>query len=233
MNDEARKPCSRCGAETTTKHTWCRDCNRAHHRDWAAANRKQRNQYARERRAAGVSPRPCLGCGIQTTRASCRCLDCERAHTKAYRAANHERIAQHKKRAYLADRERELEKRKKNYAANRARYLEQKKEYYAANRARLRQKGKAYAAANLHVFRSNGRLRRAREKSVPVIAFTEQQWMAKVAYWGDRCWCCGGDWSAMDHVKPIAKGGSHMLCNLRPICQSCNSSKSDRWPLAA
>ncbi|WP_461165382.1 HNH endonuclease [Arthrobacter sp. R4-81] len=34
-----------------------------------------------------------------------------------------------------------------------------------------------------------------------------------------------------DHVKPISKGGSHCLANLRPICQSCNSSKGGRWPL--
>jgi 5-methylcytosine-specific restriction endonuclease McrA len=32
------------------------------------------------------------------------------------------------------------------------------------------------------------------------------------------------------HVKPIAKGGAEMLCNLRPICRSCNASKCDKWP---
>ncbi|UXA19558.1 HNH endonuclease [Mycobacterium sp. SMC-4] len=42
---------------------------------------------------------------------------------------------------------------------------------------------------------------------------------------------CGAAWSTIDHVKPIAAGGAHMLCNLRPMCGSCNPSKGAKWPL--
>jgi 5-methylcytosine-specific restriction endonuclease McrA len=38
-----------------------------------------------------------------------------------------------------------------------------------------------------------------------------------------------GMW-AVDHVKPITKGGSHMPANLRPICGPCNSLKHNTWP---
>ncbi|MGX7727586.1 HNH endonuclease [Rhodococcus sp. 5G237] len=34
----------------------------------------------------------------------------------------------------------------------------------------------------------------------------------------------------VDHVKPINKGGPHMLANLRPACGPCNSRKRDQWP---
>jgi 5-methylcytosine-specific restriction endonuclease McrA len=50
------------------------------------------------------------------------------------------------------------------------------------------------------------------------------------AVWGHRCWMCGSAVEAMDHVKPIARGGSSWPSNMRPICRSCNSKKGDRWP---
>jgi 5-methylcytosine-specific restriction endonuclease McrA len=45
------------------------------------------------------------------------------------------------------------------------------------------------------------------------------------------CWLCGGPREQVDHVKPIAAGGSHILANLRPICGSCNQKKWATWPL--
>jgi 5-methylcytosine-specific restriction endonuclease McrA len=65
-----------------------------------------------------------------------------------------------------------------------------------------------------------------------VFPFTVEQLAAKVAYWGGRCWVCGVPYEAIDHVKPLARLGPHMLANLRPICSPCNTRKRDRWPLA-
>jgi 5-methylcytosine-specific restriction endonuclease McrA len=53
---------------------------------------------------------------------------------------------------------------------------------------------------------------------------------ARMAYWGNKCWVCGGPEEERDHVKPLGKGGLHLPANLRPICGRCNRSKSDRWP---
>jgi 5-methylcytosine-specific restriction endonuclease McrA len=75
------------------------------------------------------------------------------------------------------------------------------------------------------------RQRRARLSGTRVISISVTSIRAKWAYWGDRCWMCGEPATATDHVKPLAKGGAHMLCNLRPICKSCNSHKKDRWPV--
>ena len=83
---------------------------------------------------------------------------------------------------------------------------------------RARQNGKAHT-------------RRARIGGGQAAEFTPEQWAAKVSYWGDRCWVCGGPWSAQDHVKPLAAGGAHLLCNVRPICKPCNSAKRDKWLL--
>lgn len=55
---------------------------------------------------------------------------------------------------------------------------------------------------------------------------------ARVAFYGGRCWICGGEANSIDHVKPLARGGSKWPANLRPACRSCNSKKGQRWPYA-
>lgn len=55
--------------------------------------------------------------------------------------------------------------------------------------------------------------------------------LGKLAMYHERCWICKiAPWEAWDHVKPVARGGAHVLANLRPACNSCNQTKSDRWP---
>jgi 5-methylcytosine-specific restriction endonuclease McrA/endogenous inhibitor of DNA gyrase (YacG/DUF329 family) len=66
-----------------------------------------------------------------------------------------------------------------------------------------------------------------------IVDFTPAQKAARFELWGGRCWMCGvADANQEDHVKPISKGGSHCLSNLRPICQKCNTRKRDTWPLS-
>ncbi len=66
--------------------------------------------------------------------------------------------------------------------------------------------------------------------------YTEIQWLARLAFYGWRCYLCDCDWSSLDpfdqtidHVIPISKGGSNWPSNLRPACRSCNSRKSDQY----
>lgn len=78
--------------------------------------------------------------------------------------------------------------------------------------------------------KQRGRDRKARIRSTAVVwPISIEGWAAKVAYWGDRCWMCGEDWTSQDHVKPLSRGGLHVLANLRPACTSCNTSKHSRW----
>jgi 5-methylcytosine-specific restriction endonuclease McrA len=47
------------------------------------------------------------------------------------------------------------------------------------------------------------------------------------------CWICDkvlDDTFHWDHVKPLSKGGTHTLDNLRPACATCNVRKSNTWP---
>lgn len=72
--------------------------------------------------------------------------------------------------------------------------------------------------------------KRAKRAAAPRIPFTGKQLAQRMAYWGNRCWMCHGPFEVVDHVKPIVAGGWHALANLRPACDSCNSSKSGIWP---
>ncbi|OHD15046.1 MAG: hypothetical protein A2Y38_25875 [Spirochaetes bacterium GWB1_59_5] len=59
---------------------------------------------------------------------------------------------------------------------------------------------------------------------------TTAQVRARWDYYGGKCWICGRDATDMDHVKPIAAGGSNWASNLKPACRSCNRAKSAKWP---
>lgn len=50
---------------------------------------------------------------------------------------------------------------------------------------------------------------------------------------GGACWYCGDDLKpfstfSIDHVTPVAAGGSNHIDNLVPCCKRCNSKKGDR-----
>lgn len=128
-------------------------------------------------------------------------------------------------------------------AARQARWLE-------SNRERRREHARRYNATHPGLIRAGYERRRreqperqrekgrnaaarrhARIKAVSFVPFTDEQLRARLAFYGNRCWMCGAEGTVVDHVKPLAKGGAHILANLRPACQGCNSRKQARWPL--
>lgn len=80
------------------------------------------------------------------------------------------------------------------------------------------------------ISRNASRRRRARKNNASVHSFSREQLAARLSMF-PGCWMCGGDATEVDHVKPLAKGGGHILANLRPICKTCNNHKRARWPI--
>lgn len=72
-------------------------------------------------------------------------------------------------------------------------------------------------------------VRRARKIGAHVYDYTKEAVAQRMAYFGNRCWMCGGPFEAVDHVKPLAKGGLDCPSNLRPACRMCNCRKRDQW----
>lgn len=70
-------------------------------------------------------------------------------------------------------------------------------------------------------------VRRARKQGAEGVA-TVAQIAARVAYFGGLCYLCGTEANTIDHVIPLARGGTNWAANLRPACRSCNSRKGGR-----
>lgn len=143
-----------------------------------------------------------------------------------------------------------------NYAANAVAIRERKSKWREANReslraadrakywanpevrrqknARYRRENKAYwvqhRAQNREAYRDVQRRRRAAIANTKVSTFAVSDLQARIDYYGNKCWICRGPYEHLDHVKPLSKGGPHMLSNLRPSCAPCNHSKGNKWP---
>lgn len=158
------------------------------------------------------------------------CRDCTRIRSRNYYTANRDKLVA-KSRQWRNDNPAyEKAYSRIRYEANRDNRNAQSRAYYAANREQFAEWKRAWLEANRELHAHHMRRRRARQKSVTVIDFTPEQLSARWRYYGNKCWVCSGPSDSADHVKPIAKGGAHMLCNLRPICRPCNSAKCDKWP---
>ncbi|MEV5887436.1 HNH endonuclease signature motif containing protein [Streptomyces sp. NPDC052020] len=57
------------------------------------------------------------------------------------------------------------------------------------------------------------------------------EWLCVLTANGGRCVYCNGASQTMDHVIPFAEGGADELCNLVPVCRTCNRSKGGRTPV--
>lgn len=56
--------------------------------------------------------------------------------------------------------------------------------------------------------------------------FTQAEWDALCARYGNRCLRCGSDGPlTIDHVIPLSRGGKNTIDNIQPLCHKCNSSK--------
>lgn len=115
------------------------------------------------------------------------------------------------------------------------RYRALMKNYSVENSKQIVERVKGWRLDNPDRFREGARAhamrRYARKLEATTFPFTTGQLAQKWAYWGNKCWICGEEATQTDHVKPLSRGGAHMLCNLRPACAPCNQSKNSAWPL--
>lgn len=96
--------------------------------------------------------------------------------------------------------------------------------WYARSRAWLLRDAERRSASDA-VSKSR---RRARVHAAPRNDLTRAEWEIIKAHYGHRCVYCGRKMQrlTMDHILPLAKGGSHTLSNVVPACRSCNARKN-------
>lgn len=62
---------------------------------------------------------------------------------------------------------------------------------------------------------------------------TKQEWSWLKEFYDYTCLCCGKREPeiklTLDHVLPLTMGGKNVIENAQPLCQSCNSSKHNKY----
>ena len=152
----------------------------------------------------------------------------------AYNAANPEYMAEYGRKYRAEHREAKAARDKAYQQKHREKIAEYQRAYRQKHREKAAEYHREYCLANPEAMAEYGRRgqarRRARIRGSSVVEFSAEDLALRMSYFGNKCWMCSGPFEHIDHVKPISKGGSHMLSNLRPACRSCNSSKSAKWP---
>lgn len=164
------------------------------------------------------------------------CRDCKRAADREYHSRHLGARKATKRKQYARNSQAYKKRAMDAYAADPETVKRRASEWRKANPERRKQIVAASAKRRHELSperrREVWRRRHAAiKRGVAVYQFTASDVALKVAYWGSACWVCRSPYQAIDHVKPLKKGGPHMLANLRPICTSCNTRKLDRWPL--
>lgn len=101
--------------------------------------------------------------------------------------------------------------------------------WVAANHKKVRLTSQKWRQAHSERVKYYRNKRRALKANAPCPAINcPQNIMARWVMWGNRCYICGSQATASDHVIALIRGGPHCLSNMRPICKSCNSAKKDK-----
>lgn len=159
---------------------------------------------------------------------------------KAYNSTHREEKKAYQQAYYLANKDKLLlkhlvyriahqEHHRAYQRAYRVAHMEQCQTYKATHKKETRVRTQLYRQAHPESHRSSEHRRRARKMSALCTATSEQEVAIKTAYKG-RCAYCGKRPSQLtiDHVVPLAKGGTHTPENLVPACKACNSAKRDK-----
>lgn len=217
----------------------CRRCASDYHRERNARNPGANRARAKAWREANPER-------VKETKRRWHAENYERiaARQRRWESENHEAVREAARRWRARNRDHVLRYQRAQRMANWDRARDSERRWAAANPEKVAARRRRWAELNpdrLAELNRNSRharrvtiLRKRRDRyaaTTAVARFTIDELRARLSMFGDLCWMCGAPAVEVDHVKPIAKGGSHMLCNLRPACRSCNGKKRDRWPV--
>jgi 5-methylcytosine-specific restriction endonuclease McrA len=96
------------------------------------------------------------------------------------------------------------------------------------DRLRKREFARKYQALHPGISTEKHHVRKARKHGGGG-TYTTAEWKKLCEHYGNICLCCGEHKPlTIDHVVPLALGGSNSIDNLQPLCGTCNCAKGTR-----
>lgn len=216
MDDNAKelvKPCAKCGACDRNPSGKCRPCALA----YAAEYRKQNKDKVQASQAAYREAN----------------RDKARERTAKWRADRADSLKQYYAERYQQDVEARREKARKAYASNPKLAREKKAAWVKANPDRQLEIGRAYRQRNLAVCQKRERDKRAMRRAAPGRLSVDIS-QRLFAIQKGLCACCkkplGADYH-LDHIVPLAIGGSNTDDNVQLLRRRCNQEKGKKHPV--
>jgi 5-methylcytosine-specific restriction endonuclease McrA len=209
MTAKDGKPCKKCGGARWYKNGKCASCEKDAQYKRYHDDPERWKEWAREHRRQ--NPERARGAGRR----------CWEKHKEEYRELNRKWRRENPEKA-KASKQRWIENNPdKEHERRRKRRERDREKIYESNRLWKKQNPDKIKAIN-H--------RRSTRKTAAGGSYTSAEWQALVSHFGGKCLCCGRtDVNlTVDHVIPVAKGGTSNIDNLQPLCFSCNSRKGDR-----
>lgn len=187
---------------------------------------------ARARKYDGSSYKPPTACVICSTPLALRPFGHSRGRQLAVCSEACKQERRKRQQAALAKRTREKRvaaakaRAKANPEKARQKAREYTRRWKDKNPEKWREIRQRWCAANPHIIKARQALVRG-NRCAGLGHCTRPQWEARKSYYGGRCWIpgCDRDGDTMDHVIPLANGGSNWPANLRPACKRHNSGR--------
>ncbi|MGI0058140.1 MAG: HNH endonuclease [Nitrosotalea sp.] len=97
--------------------------------------------------------------------------------------------------------------------------------WYEKNKEDVKERVSQYKKDHPEQYQIYNNRRAARKKTAIAEKFSYQNVINK---YNDKCFYCGGLFTHIDHCMPLSRDGSHTLDNVRPSCEHCNLTKSNK-----
>lgn len=113
------------------------------------------------------------------------------------------------------------------YLKNKELIISRSAQYQKDNKEKTNVKNSAYKKTDKGKI-VNKRAKYIRRQQEKIGYFTKEQLEGRISVYGGLCYLCGKIANTIDHVIPLARGGSNFPANLRPACFDCNLKKGKK-----
>lgn len=122
----------------------------------------------------------------------------------------------------------QIDAKKKIYIKNnKTAHLKRQHNWYEKNKYDIKNRISLYKKEHPEQYQMYNNRRIARKKTSIIEIFTHQDIINR---YGNKCFYCDGLFIHIDHYMPLSRGGTHTLENVRPSCEHCNLTKSNKLP---